>query len=244
MSKSGEILLKRVTLEVAIIVVGILLAFAIDAWWEDRQERDEEEKILLGLKNEFSRYRDELEDGVKVNSNTRLMVAELMAAARAGSWNSESIPVDLALSTLGDSPTHDFGGGILDAVISGGRLEIISDYELRTMLASWSQVFNEIRDDQERNRSLVQNHVTRYMLRWHVPQSRGLELCCSWSKWPQSTRSIDVDSAALTRLLTDREFEVLLEFKHIEIAHMALEYDIGLKAIDDILDAIDASLYN
>lgn len=237
-------MLKRITLEVAIIVVGILLAFAIDAWWEDRQERGEEEKILLGLKNEFSRYRDELEDGVEANSYTHLMVAELMAATRAGSWNSESIPVALALSTLGDSPTHDFGGGILDAVISGGRLEIISDYELRTMLASWSQVFNEIYDDQERNRALVQNQVIPYMLRWHVPQSRGLELCCSWSKWPQATRSIDEDPAALTRLLTDPEFEVLLEFKHIEIAHMALEYDIGLKAIDNILDAIDASLNN
>ena len=172
------------------------------------------------------------------------MVAELIAATRVGTWNSESIPVDLALSTLGDSPTHDFGGGILDAVISAGRLEMISDYELRIKLASWSQVFNEIRDDQDRNRVLVQNQVTPYMLRWHVPQSRGLELCCSWSKWPQTTRSIDDDPAALTRLLNDPEFEVLLEFKHIEIAHMALEYDIGLKAIDDILDAIDASLYN
>ena len=244
MVKSGEIMFKRIALEVAIIVVGILLAFAIDAWWEERQDRVEEEKILLGLKNEFSRYRAELEDGVEVNSNSRLMVAELIAATRVGTWDSESIPVDLALSTLGDSPTHDFGGGILDAVISAGRLEMISDYELRIKLASWSQVFNEIRDDQDRNRVLVQNQVTPYMLRWHVPQSRGLELCCSWSKWPQTTRSIDDDPAALTRLLNDPEFEVLLEFKHIEIAHMALEYDIGLKAIDDILDAIDASLYN
>ena len=244
MLRPQEDLLKRIALEVTVIVAGILLAFAIDAWWDERQERVEEAKILLGLKNEFSRYRDELTNGIETNTNSRHMVAELIAATRSNSWNSETVPVDLALSTLGDTPTHDFGGGILDAVISAGRLEMVSDYELRIMLASWKQVFNEIRDDQERNKALAENHVVGYWLRWHIPQSRGLELCCSWSKWPQPSRSIEDDPTALARLLADPEFEVLLELKHIEIAHTALEYDIGLNAIDDILSAIDASLYN
>ena len=182
MPKSHEALLKRITLEVAVIVVSILLAFAIDAWWDERKERGEEEKILLGLKNEFSRYRDELADGIEYNANSLHLVAELITATRSGSWDSETVPVDLALVTLTDTPTHDFGGGILDAVISAGRLEIISVYELRIKLASWQQVFNEIRDDEVRNKVLAENQVVPYMLRWHIPQSRGLELCCSWSK--------------------------------------------------------------
>ena len=51
---------KRIAVEAAAIVVSILLAFAIDAWWDDRQERIEEREVLLGLKSEFSRYRDDL----------------------------------------------------------------------------------------------------------------------------------------------------------------------------------------
>ncbi len=39
----------RLLAEGAAIVVSILLAFGIDAWWDDRQERIEERKILLGL---------------------------------------------------------------------------------------------------------------------------------------------------------------------------------------------------
>ena len=41
------------TAEGAAIVVSILLAFAIDAWWEERQERTEEQQILLDLADEF-----------------------------------------------------------------------------------------------------------------------------------------------------------------------------------------------
>lgn len=171
------------------------------------------------------------------------MVAKLLAATRRGSWEPEPVSVDLALASMGDTKTHDFGGGVLDALISAGRLEIISDHELRVKLASWSQVFDEIRDDEMRNRTLVENRVNPYFLRWHIPQSRGIELCCSsWSKWPVPTRSITDDPAALSRLLADPEFEVLLEMKHIELAHVDLEYDRGMQAMLEILEAIDASL--
>jgi hypothetical protein len=242
MPNSHDIPWKRIAVEGAVIVVSILLAFAIDAWWDERKERIDEAEILLGLKSEFSRYRDELAEGIEYHANSGYLTAELMAATRHGSWNSETLAVDEALATLADTKTHDFGGGVLDALISAGRLEVISDYELRIKLASWRQVFYEIRDDEMRNKTLAQNQVVPYMLRWHIPQSRGLELCCSWSEWPQPTRAIEDDPTALSRLLADPEFEVLLELKHIEIAHTALEYDIGLQAIDDILDAIDASL--
>jgi hypothetical protein len=233
---------KRIVIEGVTIVGSILLAFAIDAWWDERQQRIEEVEILRGLKGEFSRYRDELTEGIEYHANARRMVAELIAATRTNSWTSTTLEIDLALATLADAKTHDFGGGILDAVINGGRLEIISDYGLRNKLASWRQVFNEIRDDEIRNKTLAENRVVPYMLRWHIPQSRGLELCCSWSKWPQSTRSIADDPGAVSRLLADPEFEVLLELKHIEVAHTALEYDTGLQAINEILEAIDASL--
>ena len=48
-----------------VIVLSILLAFAIDAWWDERQERIEEGEILHGLNQEFlghttGEYRDAL----------------------------------------------------------------------------------------------------------------------------------------------------------------------------------------
>jgi hypothetical protein len=42
MKDDNAIAWRRVTLEGAVIVISILLAFAIDAWWEERNAREAE----------------------------------------------------------------------------------------------------------------------------------------------------------------------------------------------------------
>ena len=39
----------RATSEILLIVVGVLLALAIDAWWAERQQRDSERRYLEAL---------------------------------------------------------------------------------------------------------------------------------------------------------------------------------------------------
>jgi hypothetical protein len=53
MTETQNIPWKRITVEAAAIVGSILLAFAIDAWWNDHQNRAEERRVLVGLKSEF-----------------------------------------------------------------------------------------------------------------------------------------------------------------------------------------------
>ena len=242
MTESRIIPWKRIAVEAAAIVASILLAFAIDAWWDERNERVEEAEVLLGLKSEFSRYRDEISASINVYANNRPLIAELIIATRKGSWDSETLDIDAALNTIVDPKSHDFGGGVLDALINSGRLEIISDYDLRIMLANWSQVFNEIRDDEVRNIDFIMNHLIPYMLRWPIPQSRGMELCCPYAEWPISTLSVADNPDELSRLLTDPEFEVLVEMRYESLAHIALELRTALLEMDAILNAIDESL--
>ena len=54
MKRSQDIPWKRLSVEAAAIVVSILLAFAIDAWWEERLERKEEAEQLVRLHAEFA----------------------------------------------------------------------------------------------------------------------------------------------------------------------------------------------
>ena len=53
MTETQNIQWKRIVVEAAAIVGSILLAFAIDAWWDDRQDRAAEQRIFVGLKSEF-----------------------------------------------------------------------------------------------------------------------------------------------------------------------------------------------
>ena len=53
MINTREIPWPRILAEGTAVVVSILLAFAIDAWWDERKERDDERDVLLALKAEF-----------------------------------------------------------------------------------------------------------------------------------------------------------------------------------------------
>ena len=243
MTESLAINWKRIAVEAMAIVVSILLAFAIDAWWDDRQERIEEREVLLGLKSEFSRYRDDLAISIEIHANALLSTSEFIVATRRGSWDSEVHNFDLAFADLVDPKSLDYGGGILDALISSGRLEIISDNDLRVKLATWSEVFDEISDDEIRNIKFITDIVNPYLLRWHIPISRAIELCCSsYAEWPLPTRSVTDDPDALSRLLSDAEFAVIIEMRHSDFSHMALEYENAIREMDEILGAIDMSL--
>ena len=54
-SNSGVPWLRR-TIEVVAIIASILIAFAIDAWWQGRLEEDEVEQILVSLQREFETH--------------------------------------------------------------------------------------------------------------------------------------------------------------------------------------------
>ena len=61
MSSTKQIPWPRVIAEGAVIVVSILLAFGIDAWWEGKQERTEEGRYITALLDEAHAAADELE---------------------------------------------------------------------------------------------------------------------------------------------------------------------------------------
>ena len=72
---------KRVFVEAAAIVAGILLAFAIDAGWDERNEREEEKEILQSLVVEFEANRDEADSVLRVHENALQHAATLVNVA-------------------------------------------------------------------------------------------------------------------------------------------------------------------
>jgi hypothetical protein len=54
MAESQIIPWKRLSVEAAAIVASILLAFAIDAWWDDYQQRKHLQTVLIDLEAAYS----------------------------------------------------------------------------------------------------------------------------------------------------------------------------------------------
>ena len=82
MTETQKISWKRLAVEAAAIVASILLAFAIDAWWENRQDRADELLILRALKAEFQENAQVLPIFIRSHSNAAASAAALIEGLR------------------------------------------------------------------------------------------------------------------------------------------------------------------
>jgi hypothetical protein len=62
MVKSDEIQWRRLFIEAAAIVASILLAFAIDAWWQEYVEDQREREVLIALLDDFENSKEKISD--------------------------------------------------------------------------------------------------------------------------------------------------------------------------------------
>ncbi len=226
--------------EAVLIVASILLAFALDSWWDERRDRVEEREILQGLQEEFRLNRAKLEYRVERHATEQGTMEVLLAATRSGRWTETDLSLDAAIASMLTPPTTDLGNGVLDALISAGRMELLSDRALRAKLAAWRGVMNEVSDDEIMNRDFVFDRVVPYLIAEGVPVSGPM---ATW--WPErgiEARHVADDPAAVERLLGDPRFQVIIEarlgFRH----HTSGEYREALEAVDEILTDIERSL--
>lgn len=233
MAVSQTIQWRRITIESVAIVLSILLAFAIDAWWEERRERDHEAEILVGLDNEFRGIRTLIEDKLSQYEKMKTSIGQLLIAHERGAWEYDAVSIDLSMQWLISPTSIEFGGGVLDAVVSAGRLEIISDVSLRAKLAGWQAVIDEVRDDELRNAGYIFNQILPYIARAGVSTGHGAREL--YGEWPIATVSINEDLAGVDQLWNDPEFKTILEIRYEYIMHTMDEYDVAYEAADHIL---------
>ena len=90
----------RVFVEGVVIVGSILLALALDTWWDGVQEGGQEQAILVGLEVEFSRYRDVLQGSLELHKSAERSLARQLAWTTAAPSTISEDDADSALSTI------------------------------------------------------------------------------------------------------------------------------------------------
>ena len=133
----GQIPWLRVFVEGVVIVGSILLALALDAWWDERQERAEEQEILRGLEADFVSNLEQLRRVIRTHQgfDARLVRLDAMTDLEVTTVAFDSL--SQYLSSINVSLTFDARDGTLDGVIGSGKLALIRDVGLRDMLVEW-----------------------------------------------------------------------------------------------------------
>jgi len=130
----------RITVEATAIVASILLAFSIDAWWEERLERVDELQELERLQVEFEsniKRIDQFSVIKRAHEATREILSQVSTAQKSGSL---SIVVSYSnLYRLSIAPTFEANAPVLDGLVRSGRLEIIENPGVISAIASWER---------------------------------------------------------------------------------------------------------
>jgi hypothetical protein len=141
---------KRLIAEGAVIVGSILLAFAIDAAWDERGDEVQESALLSGLEEDFQAAKDEFARARTLHEEKTAAAAQLLSWAESGESGSAPLDqVEVAVSTLFAHPTFDPPMGTIQTVLSSGRLDLLTNSELVRELTRWSAVYDDLREDEE-----------------------------------------------------------------------------------------------
>ena len=232
---------KRTTVEAAAIVASILLAFAIDAWWEERGLRIEEQQALQGLRSEFHSIHDVLSGHFSQHRQELQSLEDFLGAAGSSSVEKAGPIVDAALLALLNPMTSDLGSGTLDALLSSGRIEILTNRTLRAKLAGWEGIIGEVWDDQALNVKAVYEIHIPYFLTENIPAGAAMH---QWAdEWPMPLRPPSDDPDMVSRLLRDEKLRAMVEIRYGYKRHTTDEFDTAIAAVNAILAEIDSSIH-
>jgi hypothetical protein len=123
---------KRLVAELAVIVAGVLMALAADAWWETRREREEAREYSERLLVDFQETRRRLRGAIAGETATLDSVSSVVARAHDGVFPSpDSLVLPMQFNQF--EPLT----GTLTALVESGDLRLIRDDSLRFELVAF-----------------------------------------------------------------------------------------------------------
>ena len=165
-------------LEILVITIGILGAFMLNSWNESRKTNIIEQDYLISLKAEFIYNEEKLEQVTNRNEQNTTNALELLkyTGPDKSLLKKEKFKA-LWFSALGNKVEYRPSTGVLDEMISSGKLGIVSNKKLMFLLSSWNGIIYKVRsqEDQLKGVRLEVNKLFRkYGNARNVFSDRGL----------------------------------------------------------------------
>jgi hypothetical protein len=221
--------------DVTLIVVSILIAFTLEAWWQGGRDRTHERDHLQALVNEFRATLSQLEGqlaGLENSLDGTLTILELM-----GPSPSAIAPSDLSAEVVRSFNWGGFSSDqtTLESMLASGELVSSERDSLSVLLERWPAMANSLRVDSghlERNR---EEDILGSLVRLGVPisvlvQARDLGI-------PESEFSLDAHT-----LLSDVGLESVFTIRAIRSQLLANDYRTAIEDVETIIRLLEGEL--
>ena len=126
-----------------VIVVSILAAFALDAWWDARSLNLAEAETIESLIGDFESYSVVLE-GYERGFTDRAAAARLILAEAAPGAGPPDRESEAAIGRIAFVDPIVLRGGILETVLRTDGISVFSSSELRKELSTWLDLTGQV----------------------------------------------------------------------------------------------------
>lgn len=230
-------------LEILVITIGILGAFALSNWNESRLEKIEEKKILLSVKNDLINAKQEF---VFLNTIRNQIISsskEIYEIAHSGIV--EKNQIDSLLSLTLSRPTFNNKLGSVDLLFNSGKINLIRDDTIKARLIAWPGSVDDMSEEETYAIKSFQDYYFPLLARYVVIEDlmRQFQITSffgtKFTEEPFPDAPINSDYAGL---LKNKNF---LNHLRARVMHMQITVEESkdlISEIDDITNRIDQAL--
>ena len=151
--------------EIALVVIGILIALQINNWNTNRLKQIEEERILAAVSDETHMFRWQTDRGLNIYNDILASSDRLITAINVPSSGipKDTIDHDLGLITSRWLMGMSNESNIFDALSGAGEIGLISSDEIRDLLASLKRELMLLASYERIQTNFVDNHLFQYL---------------------------------------------------------------------------------
>ena len=191
MTDTQKISWKRLSVEAAAIVVSILLAFAIDAWWDESQQRKHIQNVLTGLEVAFSENVTLIDENIDLVTRYREILKRFIEMDAS---DVAQIPPELTFDTLQSiwrPVTTDNNNSLLIETLDSENLTALELPALQDSIARWRAQVDELN---ERTEQLATSEQEALLVLGRYP-----EIGVVWAQTELDSRQLSEDAMRWAR---------------------------------------------
>ena len=154
----------RILAEGTAIVVSILLAFWIQAWWEGRQEESDERVVLQSLLDDLQEKKELLVYDRNYTASIIESATTMLQVAQEADHGLSVVAVDRLIGGIvWYHQDSQWDSAPLNSLIMGGDIALISNVELLQKLAALQNSISEIRDNYRADKNFHYNVLAPFL---------------------------------------------------------------------------------
>jgi hypothetical protein len=133
--------------EILLVMVGILLALQVNNWNEQRKMNAQEQELLEGLEVEFTINYKRLENVLQLHHKAIESANEIMTYFNTDISDIPTAKFDSLQFHIQNVWTFNPRKGLLNSVIASGKINLISNIELKNQLASFEDMIDDTQEE-------------------------------------------------------------------------------------------------